>query len=532
LTKSIRAQRLAREDDPPEPPSALRALSKRALTVLGTHWIASVVIAAGLVLRLLAQLAYHPALLYVDTLKYLYGAWPAADPLGYKLILKPILLVGDLGTVVAIQHLAGLAMAVAIYALLVHRGVPRWLGALAIAPVLLDAYQIQMEQTIMPDVWFEAFVVAGLVLLLWWPEPTVGVVIGCGLILGASATIRQVGEILVLPALLYLAAATQARRAAMRNALALLVAFGIPILAYSGIWYLHAGRFQLSDEGSIIGRLAASADCPSLVLPADERPICPTHREQADGIDWLEHNHLSPLKRFPVPAGKNRNDLLAGFESAVESQQAVRVVGGILGDSLKLFAPTKSAVPGVTPIARWRFQTTYPKYLPEINVKASGQIVLGIQVVVTKPFRFQPLSPAYGGRAQVNRPIAGFLRAYQLDGGYTPGPLLAIFALAGLAGSAIAFGGRRIAARRGGETREWEVSLLALGCLLFFGSTVGLLLVSDMFEFSWRYQLPALVTLPPAGVFGIWTARRLLATREVPSAEAAPVSRTAEPSQV
>ena len=497
------------------------------------HWIAGAVIAAGLVLRILAQVAYHPALLYVDTLKYLYNEWPAADPLGYKLILQPILLVGDLGTVAAIQHLVGLAMAVAIYALLVRRGLPRWLGAIAIAPVLLDAYQIQMEQTIMPDVWFEAFVVAGLVLLLWWPEPSVGVVIGCGLIFGASATIRQVGEILFLPALLYLAAATSARRQAMRSALALLVSFAIPILAYSTFWYFHAGRFQLSDEGSILGRLAASANCATLVLPADERPICPTHREQARGIDWLEHKHGSPLKHFPVPAGKTRADLLAGFESAVESQQAVRVVGGILGDSLKLFSPTKSALPGVTPISRWRFQTTYPKYRPEINVKANGQIVVGIQEVVTQPFRFQLLTPAYGGRAQVNRPIAGFLRAYQLDGGYAPGPLLAIFALAGLAGSAIAFAGRRAASRRGGEAREQEVSLLALGCLLFFGSAVGVLLVSDMFEFSWRYQLPALVTLPPAGVLGIWAARRLLARRQATAAEAAPVTLpAAAPSQV
>jgi hypothetical protein len=30
-----------------------------------------------------------------------------------------------------------------------------------------------------------------------------------------------------------------------------------------------------------------------------------------------------------------------------------------------------------------------------------------------------------------------------------------------------------------------------------------LLLASDAFEFSWRYQLPALVTLPPAGALGI-----------------------------
>ena len=30
-----------------------------------------------------------------------------------------------------------------------------------------------------------------------------------------------------------------------------------------------------------------------------------------------------------------------------------------------------------------------------------------------------------------------------------------------------------------------------------------ILLISDFTEFSWRYQLPALVTLPPAGVLGV-----------------------------
>jgi len=29
-----------------------------------------------------------------------------------------------------------------------------------------------------------------------------------------------------------------------------------------------------------------------------------------------------------------------------------------------------------------------------------------------------------------------------------------------------------------------------------------LLLASDAYEFSWRYQLPALVLLPPAGILG------------------------------
>src|SRR5439155_891129 len=67
----------------------------------------------------------------------------------------------------AVQHVFGLAMGVALYALLLRRGAPRWVATLAAAPVLLDAYQLQLEQTIMPDVLFETMITAGLVVLLW-----------------------------------------------------------------------------------------------------------------------------------------------------------------------------------------------------------------------------------------------------------------------------------------------------------------------------------------------------------------------------
>ncbi len=100
-----------------------------------------------------------------------------------------------------------------------------------------------------------------------------------------------------------------------------------------------------------------------------------------------------------------------------------------------------------------------------------------------------------GGTPAVWRPVAGFLRSYQLDGGYTPGPLLALCVVTGLAGSAVLL------------RRRWRTDPLArppaLGALLFTSSGAFVLLVSDLFEFSWRYQLPALVTLAPACALGI-----------------------------
>jgi hypothetical protein len=81
------------------------------------------------------------------------------------------------------------------------------------------------------------------------------------------------------------------------------------------------------------------------------------------------------------------------------------------------------------------------------------------------------------------------LRYYQLHGGYTPGPVFLFGLLAGI-GGIFTFRRRRD-------------SSPALACLLITGCAVAVLLGADLYEFSWRYQLPALVTLPVAGAFGV-----------------------------
>jgi 4-amino-4-deoxy-L-arabinose transferase-like glycosyltransferase len=81
------------------------------------------------------------------------------------------------------------------------------------------------------------------------------------------------------------------------------------------------------------------------------------------------------------------------------------------------------------------------------------------------------------------------LRYYQLHGGYTPGPVFLFGLLAGIAGIF--------------TFRRRRDSGPALACLLVTGCAVAVLLGADLYEFSWRYQLPALVTLPVAGAFGV-----------------------------
>jgi hypothetical protein len=493
----------ARISRPAGPPAGRWPAASRRL--LRRHWLAAALLLVGLVLRVLTEIAYRPALLYIDSVKYLYNAWPGTDPVGYKVPLKAILLVGNLGTVTAVQHLLGLAMAVVLYLVLLRRGCPRWLAAVAIAPVLLDAYQLQMEQTIMPDVWFEALIVTGLALLLWRPAPGLRTVVAAGLILGSSATLRQVGEILVLPAAVYVAIVPGAWRGRAGHAAALCAAFALPILVYSGISLEQNGHFQLSHSGTseLYGRMAADADCATLKLPAYQRPLCPTPTQRALGPDGLEHSAASPLRNFAPPAGRRRSKVIASFNHQVLLQQPLRVISGIGRDALKLFALTRVTSAGDTPISRWQFQHGYPVYSPTITVNRQHVIVLGVQLIPNGGISYlKPLPAPQGGQADVVRPLAAFLRSYQLRGGYAPGPLLAIAAIAGLIGSASLVRRHRRTAG-GGDGATAPDRQTALACFLFFTVAVAVLLTSDLFEFSWRYQLPALITLPPAGALGI-----------------------------
>ena len=238
------------------------------------------------------------------------------DPLGYSLlVLAPLTMVADLAYVALVQHLAGMAMAAALYALMLRRGVSRWLAALAVAPVLLDAYQLNAEQTIMPDVLFEALLVAGIMLLLWQPRPGLFLIILGGLALGASAPVRQVGEALIAPALIYVVLAARGWRAKLLHGAGLTACFALPVvgyMSYSAV-ILHYG-FELSNMGNayLYGRAAHAADCATLNIPADRAPAVPERaglgrpgRGRPGQRAGLAAGALPAGQRLPGPADRH-----------------------------------------------------------------------------------------------------------------------------------------------------------------------------------------------------------------------------------
>jgi hypothetical protein len=469
----------------------LSGLRDNLPTVARQHWFFLTLFGAGLVLRVVVMIAYRPVLLYIDSLGSYLSSLPTLDPagqdpIGYDvLLLKPVFAVGTLATVAAVQHLLGLGMAVVTYALIVHKGrlvTGRWraLAALATAPILLDAYQLQIEHMIMSDSLFQALLVTAFAILVWPDRPNWWRVALAGLLLGAAVTVRAVGELTILAAVGYILIATRGwwRRGLLAAITA--AAFALPLAIYVGHFHAVTGRWGLTNVSgtTIYGRVATFADCTGLALPPYQRPLCPTiPLAQRMGPDYWAHDPASPANRpIAAPPGKTGDDVLRDFSMRVIRHQPVEFARSVLFDSVRVFSWQRinGKDPGQPVVERWQFQAGYQWYPPVVTPETAA----------AAGARFG------GGPARVVVPLATALRWYQLHIGYTPGPLLALSLLLVLLVVS-------------GVPRRVRRSPLRGVLLLYLMGTAVAVGLADVFLFSWRYQLPAYVLLPAAGVLAL-----------------------------
>jgi hypothetical protein len=447
-------------------------LRNRLRTGARRHWLFLVVLGAGLALRVITQIAYRPALLYIDSYRYLANIndlSPTANsqPIGYTLFfLRPVLSVGNLAVVPALQHLIGLAMGVAIYAVVVRLGARRWVAVLAAVPVLLDAYQLQIEQNIMSETLFQGLILAGVVVLLWRRPVTLPALAVAGALFGLSATVRAVGAVLIVPALAFALVAGPGGRQRLIRMAAIALAFAVPFGGYAAYYRIRSGDvgFSRGDAYLIYGRAATFVDCRGLDLPDYERVLCP-QEPLDDRLGVNEYAHHSPYPgRVVLPPGKSRDSVLRDFARRAIRHQPFAFAKHVVTDFAKVFTFRRKTFPRDVPLERWQFQREYPlhEHDPTPVVRAHG-----------------------GGEPRVIEPLAVFLRGYQLSVGYVPGSFLGLSFVAGL-----------VAAAGIGRARR---SGLRAACLLPTLCGVGVLMAADLFHFSWRYQLPALVLAPLAG---------------------------------
>ena len=440
------------------------------------HWCFLVVLFLGAALRIITQIAYRPILLYIDSFRYLENFRALdptlSEPMGYNaIVLRPLLWVGTLTTVATVQHLAGLAMGIAIYALLLRYRVRPWLAALAIAPLMLDAYQLQIEHNLLSETLFEALILAGVVVLLWNRRPGVWALAVGGFLLGVSVSVRSVGLVVVVPAVLFALWAGAGGWSRLRRAAIVAVAFALPVAGYVAYFSAVSGTVGLAtgDASLIYGRAATIVDCRHLQLPSYERELCPPqplgHRL---GID--EYAHIDTLdKEVHPPPGETTNQVLRNFALRVFRHQPLDFLHAVLTDFAKGFALSPTTAHNDVPVDRWQFQVHYPVFPHDSPASVTAKYG--------------------GGKPTTVDPLTTFLRDYQLTVGFVPGPLLALAFLAGLLGAAGL--GR---ARRSGLQAACLLATLT-GLLLLFGA--------DVYEFSWRYQLPALVFAPLGGALGV-----------------------------
>lgn len=429
-----------------------------------------VALALGIALRVVALLAYRPALLFPDSFNYLHHAddmrLSPVHPAGYSAFLWPfVVLLHSVQAIAAAQHVLGLAIAVAGYALLVRRGLPRWGATLATLPVLLDPLQLILEEYVLSDVLFEALLVAACLVLLWPHRPGVPALVGVGLLVAAATLTRGAGTVVLgafVVAALFL-------RASWPRLLALLLAVLVPLAGYAVAYHRVHGPYTLESTGPrfLYARLAPIVVCDGVSLPVTEQPLCPRKslRDRAS-IDWyMWHGRHAAQYHVKPPPGMTQVQMVRDFDRRVVRAEPRRYAHSVAVQLLKSFSGTRHAHIKGRPSGRWLF---HPDYWLLPMLVAHHRVQPGTTAVTS-------VVPA----------AASFLTGYR-HWLWTPGPLLGLLLLVSLA--AVLGLGR---SRRSGD--RVAVGLLAATCM------VPVLTAIAVNGFSWRYQLPEIPLLPMAG---------------------------------
>lgn len=441
-----------------------------------------VALALGAVLRVVTGLAFTPGLMISDSVTYLgFLEHPSPHPdrpMGYGLLLlEPLAPFGNTVTAVAVaQHLLGLGTAVVLYVLMRRWRVRRWPATLATLPVLLDAMQVFFESTPLSDVFFGTLVTAGLAVLAWRRRPGPMLALAAGLLLGASATVRQVGMPLVVAGGAYCLLVGRGGWARLVPALALALGFTLPVTAYAAWYESEHGVFALSQIGgkSAYMRTTTFVDCSQLSLPDYQRVLCPPE-PRGERLDPTDYGWYSwgTVVRLQPPPGTTQDEALRGFARAAVRAQPLDYVTTVLRDMALSFDVSRGDRYEFNTASKWLFRTVVDS--PPTDWAAGAYSRHG------------------GEQLTVHQPYAGALVAYQRVG-YLPGPAVLACLLLGLAG------GLGLGRARGSGMRSV--------CLLITVSGMGLALAPAVTtEFIWRYQLPSVV-LVPVGAALAWTALR------------------------
>jgi hypothetical protein len=345
--------------------------------------------------------------------------------------------------------------------------------------VLLDAYQLEIEQYVLAETVTDVLMLGGLAVLLWRRRLTAPFAAVAGILLATVGVTRDATLPVVVVVAVYLLVRRwwRALLSYLGAAAAILIAYG---LWYSSVW----GNFALQSSTGfyLYGRVAPFATC-DYKLTAEEAKLCPRQPVSQRPYDqdyyvWLRG---SPLNQPGLGSQQERSTLAEKFSEQVILHQPIDYLEAVARDTWHYFTPGRSVSPkgDLMDFRRWFFPS--PNLDPYAGVKVQGDLY---------PINIFFANVGFNGRKisdGLHPALMGPLQAYQKIV-YTQGPLLLACLIGGIAVSL------RLA--RSNATRgraRWAALLLAVS---------GLALVvtpSATTGFIYRYLLPLLVLLPPAG---------------------------------
>ena len=469
--------------DDTDPARAAASPAVRLRRLVRAHRPFLAVLAVAAALRVVVMLGYPPAMFFNDSYNYMTDAVTRSPDIvrsdGYPLFLYILLPFHSLTLITGLQAVLGLAMGAGIYAVLRRRGLPWWGATIPALPVLFDVFELQIEHMVAADVLFYGLITAVLVLLCWWDRPPLAVAVIVGLATGYAATVRSVGE----PLLVIVILAMLARRMGWRRIAATSAAGIVPIAGYMVWFHSHTGHYALNESTGtfLYSRVSSFSDCARMNPPADLRVLCdprpPSERPNSQEYLWSNNTPLAKL------TGTNNiyrftphiESLTMRFAERAILAQPLDYARVVAKDTLTTFGWTRENVGNsignlegsgskfrferaVLPVPSW--VTTDP-----VNARAA-----------------RDYGGASYGRPSVVQPWARFLWAYQKVV-YLRGPFLLLIIAAGAAG--VVLGIRR-------KTRVPGTGWGGLSLLPWLTGVALIVLPPMTAGFSYRYVLSAI----------------------------------------
>lgn len=393
--------------------------SRRLAAGLVAHRVFLAALAAAAALRGAVLLGFPPVMWFNDSYGYVAAAVSphpgAVRPSGYGLALRALLPFHSFALVAVLQHLAGLVVAALCYGLPRRWGLPGWAATLVAAPVLFDAYQLQLEQTVMSDTLFVLLVVVAAGLVCRRKDPGAVACAAAAALLGLAAVTRTVG----LPLLVLLLGHLALRRAGRRALGAALVAGLLPVGGYASWFHAAYGRYGLTAADGIFlyGRTMAFADCARMRPPPRLASLCaavpPAARPPSQMYIWDPRAPLN--RRFPRPFSAEANRAAGAFAERAIRSQPMDYLAVVARDTWRTFRWDRPVFPDRATYAQYEFD----------------------RVVEPPPGWARGHLDRYDrrwARTRVVDPYAAFLHAYQRHV-FLRGPFFAALLLVGAVGA-------------------------------------------------------------------------------------------------